>query len=256
MKFHKVIKDTWHIFCRSLLLVSRDPARPITALFQPLCFLFLFAPLLESLIKASNLGSANYLNLFTPGLLVMVGMYSTAFSGFGLIADIRAGVIERMRVTPISRTALLLGRSLKDTLILLLQSIFLILLTLLLGLKASIIGIILTLILISFVGLLISSFSYIIALAMKNEHILAPVIMFFLLPLQLLSGILLPLSLAPQWIQKAALFNPLAYVVNAARQLFNGNFNNADVYTAFGIMIILSILSIYLTSKSFKKSTL
>ena len=58
--------------------------------------------------------NAEAYRIFVPGLLVMLALFGVVFSGFGLIAELRAGVIERNRVTPVSRVALLLGRSLRD----------------------------------------------------------------------------------------------------------------------------------------------
>ena len=102
------------------------------------------------------------------------------------------------------------------------------------------------------VGLMSSSFSYTIALLTKNEYMLAPIINLFIIPLQLNSGITLPLSLAPSWINKIAALNPLAYAVSGARELFNGNILNNTVLTSFVILTVMACLSVYLASKTFK----
>src|SRR5258708_33230568 len=65
-------------------------------------------------------------NVFVPGLLIQLGLFGATGVGFGLIAELRAGVIERFRVTPVSRLALLLGRALRDILTLVIQSVLLI----------------------------------------------------------------------------------------------------------------------------------
>jgi len=208
--------------------------------------------MLDSLTKVPGFPPGGSLNVFTPGLLIMMAIYSSAFVGFGLIGDMRNGVINRMRVTPASRLALLLGRSLTDMFILLMQSLILITIATLFGLKLNIPGIILSLLLVMLVGLMISSFSYTIALLTKNEFMLAPTINLFLIPLQLNSGITLPLSLAPAWINKIALFNPLAYAVSAARELFNGNFYNSTVITGFAVLAVMACLSVYFASRTFK----
>ena len=66
--------------------------------------------------------------MFVPGLLIQLGLFGASGVGFGLIAELRAGVIERFRVTPVSRFALLLGRALRDILTLVVQSLILLLL--------------------------------------------------------------------------------------------------------------------------------
>lgn len=252
MKIFKFFHDTLLIFNRTVLTILRNPLRLIIfGLFQPICFLFLFAPLLDSLVKVPGFPPGGALGVFVPGLLILMSIYSSAFVGFGLISDIRNGVINRMRVTPASRLALLLGRSLTDTFILLMQSIILLFIASLIGLKLYIPGVLLSLILVMLVGIMISSFSYTIAMLTKNEFMLAPIINLFLIPLQLNSGITLPLSLAPEWIQRIALFNPLAYAVTGARELFNGNLLSSAVIISFIIMIIMACLAVYLASRTF-----
>jgi ABC-2 family transporter len=72
-----------------------------------------------------------------PALLVQLTLFGTAFVGFALIAEYRSGVIERMRVTPVSRAALLLGRSLRDVMVLTIQGALLIALAVPFGLPAA-----------------------------------------------------------------------------------------------------------------------
>ena len=80
-----------------------------------------------------------------PGILVQLGIFGALFVGFGLIAEYRAGVIESQRVTPASRTALLLGRVLRDVVVLLVQGTLLVLVSIPLGLRAPVLGVVLTL---------------------------------------------------------------------------------------------------------------
>src|SRR5688500_761404 len=130
----KHLRDTWLLFERSVRETLRNPVWVVVGLAQPIFFLVLFAPLLKSVDEVSAFPSGGALNVFTPGLLVQLGLFSTAFVGFGLIAELRAGVVERLRVTPVSRLALLLGRSLRDVAILLIQSLLLVVLAIPFGL--------------------------------------------------------------------------------------------------------------------------
>ena len=109
----QLVRDTWLIFHRSLWLTIRQPVWIVFGMMLPLLYLFLFGPLLEGATQAANTGT-NAFNWFIPGLLIQIAIFGTAFGGFGLIAEMRSGVLERMRVTPMSRTAMLLGRSLRE----------------------------------------------------------------------------------------------------------------------------------------------
>jgi ABC-2 type transport system permease protein len=248
----KVLRDTWLIFKRSLLITLRNPVFVIVGLFQPICFLVLFAPLLKSLASIPHFLIGNPMTMFIPGLVIMMGMYGTSYAGFSLITDLRQGIIERLWVSPVSRIALVLGKSLRDVVILLGQSIFLILLSFFFDLEANIVGILVTLGLVALIGLTLSSASYILALLLKEEKALAATINFFILPLQLLSGITLPLTLAPQWIKTTAHYNPLYHTVEGARALFAGNFTHEAVLVSFILMSLLSIASTYALVRTYK----
>lgn len=249
-----LIRDTWLIFVRSLQITLRNPVWIIFGLFQPLCFFLLFAPLLDKLVGNPSFGPGSSLVVFTPGLLIMTAMYEAAFVGFGLIDDIRSGVIERFRVTPINRVALLLGRALRDVFILIIHSIFLIILAWLFGLSAPLLGIFLSLGLVVLTGFSISILSYSAAMILKNEDGLAPAINFFILPAQLLAGVTLPLTFAPGWLQWIAFFNPLSHAVLAARALFHGSYTDITVFQGFSIMTFVTIVAFYWSANLFKKS--
>ena len=72
--FVRTLRDTWLIYRRSLILTLRQPVWVAMGLFQPVLYLFLFAPLLEGAAMATG-PSASALNWFVPGLLIL-----TAFS--------------------------------------------------------------------------------------------------------------------------------------------------------------------------------
>src|ERR1700730_8599789 len=71
----KLLYDTRLIFLRSLQITLRNPVWIVFGLFQPLCFLLLFAPLLEKIAGNPAFGSSNSLTVFTPGLLIMIALY-------------------------------------------------------------------------------------------------------------------------------------------------------------------------------------
>src|SRR4051794_41948687 len=89
-------------------LSLRNPVWVVIGLVQPVLYLALFGPLLKQVVQSTpGLPPGDAWQIFVPGLLVQLGIFGAAFVGFGLIAEWRAGVIERMRVTPAHRTALL-----------------------------------------------------------------------------------------------------------------------------------------------------
>jgi ABC-2 type transport system permease protein len=94
------ITDTRVVFSRSLRLSLRNPVWVIIGITQPLLYLLLFGPLLKKISGLHGFPHGNSWQVFVPGLLVQLGIFGALFVGFGLIGEVRDGVIERMRVTP------------------------------------------------------------------------------------------------------------------------------------------------------------
>jgi ABC-2 type transport system permease protein len=164
------------------------------------------------------------------------------------------GVIERLRVTPVSRVALLFGRALRDMLSIVLQSLILILIALPFGLSINPLGIVVVLLLIGLIGLLTASIGYAVALAVKSEDSYAPIVFTATLPILLLSGVLLPMSIAPQWLQDIAAVNPLLYAVDAARHIFLGNIGDPSVLKGVVILVVLSGVAVVIGARQFGRA--
>jgi len=250
----KPLRDTWLIYQRSLMLTLRNPIWVFVGLTQPIAFLLLFGPLLKGIAVAGGGSGDNAYNLFVPGLLVQLALFGTMFVGFGLIAELRAGVVERMRVTPISRGSMLLGRTLRDITVLVVQAFLLIALSIPFGLTIDPASLVVVLVLVALIGLALAPISYALGLALKTEDALAPLLNFVSLPLLLLSGILLPMALAPGWLQSIASLNPLSHAVDAARALFNGQFTDPVVVTGVALMGVLAVLAVWVGSRAFGRA--
>jgi ABC-2 type transport system permease protein len=221
---HTLMRDTGTVFWRAMRLSLRNPAWLVIMMMQPILYIVLFGPLLEPL--SGQLGAGNAYQIFVPGILVQLGIFGSLFVGFGLIAEYRAGVIESQRVTPASRTALLLGRVLRDVLVLL----------------APLAGIVLTLAVVALLGAAFASVSYALALTLKSEDAFAPLLNAFVLPVLLLSGILLPMTLAPGWLQVVSDINPLKHVVEGAREFFLGDYGSTTAWLGAGLTVALAVL--------------
>ncbi|HXC78983.1 MAG TPA: ABC transporter permease [Candidatus Acidoferrum sp.] len=250
----KILRDTWLVFGRYWGLFIHNPVWVAIGVVQPLLYLILFAPLLSSIAKTPGFPSGGAYNVFVPGLLVQLGMFGAAGVGFSLIAELRMGVIERLRVTPVSRVSLLLGRALRDVLSIVIQSLILIVLALPFGLSINPIGVVVVLALIALIGLLTASIAYAAALWLRSEDSYAPLIFTSSLPILLLSGVLLPLGLAPHWLRSIAAVNPLSYAVDAARAIFLGNLDDPSVVRGVALMAVLAILAIFLGARAFGRA--
>ncbi|MEU4772236.1 ABC transporter permease [Micromonospora sp. NPDC023644] len=248
----KLARDTWLIFQRQLQLLLRNPVWVFVGVFQPVMYLLLFAPLLKPALNAPT--QAEAYKIFVPGLLVLLAIFGGLFQGFGLIAELRAGVIERSRVTPVSRLALLLGRSLRDVVSLIVQAVIITLLALLFDLRVSLVDLLLAYLMLALIALMTSAVSYGIALKVKSEDALAPLMNTVAQPVLLLSGILLPLTFAPGWLQGIAEWNPFSWAVDGTRALFAGDLGDDKVWQGLGIIAILAAAGVVWAARQFARS--
>jgi ABC-2 type transport system permease protein len=249
----KTIRETWLIFRRSVILTLRQPTWLVFGIMYPVLYLVLFGPLLDGAVSQAGAGVSAY-NWFVPGLLVQVALFGSAFVGFGLIAELRYGVVERMRVTPMSRTAMLLGRSLRDVALLLLQALIMVGLAIPFGLNLDPIGLAVALGVLALVGLVMAPLSYAAGLVLKSEDAFAPLVQGVVMPLLLLSGILLPMALAPDWLRFLSSINPLTHAVDAVRALFNGDWGNPEVAIGVTITAVLAAVAVWIASRSFSRA--
>ncbi|MGW5020629.1 ABC transporter permease [Streptomyces cacaoi] len=216
---------------------------------QPLMFLVFFGPLLHDLPLG---GDGDSWQTLVPGLLVQLGLFSSAFAGFGIMLEKHHGVIERVRVTPASRTALLLGRLVRDVLQLLFQSALIVLAGLALGLRAPLAGVLLGFVLVAVLAVALASLSYALAMRVSTPQEFAPVVNTVNLPAMLLSGILLPMALAPGWLDVLSHFVPFRYLVDAVREVFAGHYATGAVGLGALVTTGLALVSLALGTRVFR----
>ena len=234
-----MLRDTYLIAKHELLVTARNPFWIFFGLFQPIVYLLLFAPFLKGVASAPGFPGEDSIQFFAPGLLIMNAMFNAGFAGFGIIEKMRSGFLERLRVTPINRFALVLGFVLVSTIEILLQSVLLVAVSLLFGLEVTVLGLALLVVLLVLVATAMASASFALALIVKDEGILAGVTNFFTLPLLLLSGVLLPIAFAPALIRALAALDPFRYAADAARDLIVGG-GGASIATALPLFVVLA----------------
>jgi len=247
------VRDTLTVFRRALRISVRNPVWSVMGLLQPVLYLALFGPLLEPLAPA--LGAANAYQLFVPGLLVQLGMFGALFVGFGLISEWRDGVIEAERVSPAPRSALVLGRVLRDVLVVLVQGVVLVAVAFLFGLEAPFWGLVLGVLTAALLAAAFASLSYAVALVLKSEDALAPLMNGIALPLLLLSGILLPITAAsaPTWLNHVSDVNPIKHVVSGIRAQFAGDIGSTTATWGYAITLALVAVGLWLGARTFRR---
>jgi ABC-2 type transport system permease protein len=250
----KTLTETSVIFVRQMTLLIRTPVWVFFGLTQPILYLALFGPLLKQ-VRGGGLGGSASWSVFVPGLLLQLAIFGAGFAGFGIIQEMREGVLDRQRVTPASRLALLLGRTLSNVATIGVQGVLLVVVAIPFGLRPSWPGVVITVVLVCVLALGISAASYSMGILLKDEDAFAPFIQGVSLPLLLLSGVLLPMSLAPTWLHDLSKANPLTYLVDASRALFSGSLGTATVVGGALVTIALTGLLAWWGTRTFQRSS-
>ncbi|GAA4473246.1 ABC transporter permease [Phytohabitans houttuyneae] len=251
----KLARDTWLVFQAQMSLMLRSRTWLIFGLAQPITYLVLFAPMLKPAL--ASMGADSYgdaYRVYVPGLLVVMCLYGGLFTGFGLLAELRAGIIERARVTPVSRSALLLGRALRDVASLLVQALIITAIAVPFGLSVGVLDLLLAYLLLCVIALMTTSVSYAVTLIVRKEGALGPVMNTVAQPVALLAGVLLPVALAPAWIQAIADWNPFYWVTNGMRSLFEGNTGDTAIWQGLVGVTVLATVAIAWSTRLFTRT--
>src|SRR4051812_49179818 len=231
----------------------RNPAWVFIGVMQPVLYLVLFGPLLKPIVDTFPGGSDNAYTFLVPGLLVQLGMFGAFFAGFGLIGEWREGVIEAERVTPANRTALLVGRLTRDVVQLFVQALILVLLGTAMGMRASVPGVAAGIVLTLLVGGACAAASNALALTTKSEDVMAPVINMVMMPILLLSGILLPMTIGPKWLETASGFMPIRHIVDGVRDSFGGDYASSGLVWGTVWALVLFALAVWWGTATFRR---
>ena len=185
----------------------------------------------------------------------MIALFGTSATGSNLLYEMQTGSHERTLVAPIARSALLVGRALKEMVPIIVQATVIALVTVPFGFRANVAGMLVSLVLLAIFGMGFGALSYALALASRaKDWMFWAVQQALIFPLMILSGMLLPIEEGPEWMQVAAAINPISHVVSATRALFAGDFGNPAVLAGFIAATVLAVVGLGVGITAMKKS--
>ncbi|MFD9882398.1 ABC transporter permease [Streptomyces alboflavus] len=243
------LSDTALVFGRYARQTLRSKFQMLFGVLTPLLYLLFFGPLLTDLPLGSRGDSWQVL---VPGLLLQLGLFGATFSGFAIIIEKQFGVVERMRVTPVSRLALLLGRVLRDAALFVFQAVLLVLAALVMGLRAPLAGVLIGFAFVGVLTLSLASLSYALALKVSKPHEFGPVVNAVSMPSMLLSGLMLPMALAPGWLDVLSHFMPFRYLVDAVRAAYVGDYASHALLYGVVTAAAFAALSVIVGTRVFR----
>lgn len=230
---------------RSLKKLLRTPVLLFFSLAMPLIWLIMFSQTFGSVFASATdvLGRPlpyDYVAVLLPGIAVMTAIQSASQAGFGMVADLESGFMDKFFVAPIRRSSVLVGKLVADGIRMLAQA------GIILGVAAILtvfgwripfatgaLGAVLIMILSAAFGVAFAGLSNTVALRTRNTETTMMVSFSLTFPLLFLSTAMLPKALLPSWVQTFSMVNPVSYVADAARSLILTGYDGTAILNAF-----------------------
>lgn len=239
------------LWLRQLKRYFRSRARIIGSLGQPLLFLlalgFGFGPIYQ---KA---GGGNYIQFIAPGIIAMGILFTAIFSGIEIIWDRQFGFLKETLVAPVSRTNIMIGRTLGGATVATLQGIIVFALALLTGFRpTNIVFLPLAFLFMFLIAVLFTAIGTAIASLLDDMQGFQLIMNFVVMPIFFLSGALFPLQGLPSAISIVASLDPLTYGVDGMRGALL-NASHFGMHADFWILSLSVTLMVIIGSHLFSK---
>jgi ABC-2 type transport system permease protein len=258
----RTLNDIFIITRRQLLLLTRVPEVLIFSTIQPVMFVLLFRYVFGGSIDTGQPGG--YVQLLMPGIFVQTVAFTLAGTASGLAEDMKKGLIDRFRSLPISQSALVIGRTLGD-------SLLNIVVLAVMGIAGYIVGwrptggllnVALGFLFLLLFGYALSWVGVLVGLSAKDARVVQNVSFIVTFPLTFLSNAFAPTTGMPRVLQYFAEWNPVSTMVAACRELFGlenqfgataGSFPSENpLITSLFYMVVIMVIFIPLSVRKYR----
>ena len=255
----KGITDGGIITWRNLLTIRRNPEWLMAATLQPIMFVLLFAYVFGDAIGGEAGGGA-YREFLIAGIFAQTVAFNSAFTVVGFANDLQKGIIDRFRSLPMSRLAVVLGRTTSDLVVSVVALIVMSLCGLIVGwrIRGSFLDAVLGYLVMLMFAWALSWVGALIGLMARSVEVAQSAGLIWLFPLSFVSSAFVPTDKLPGVLKAIADWNPFTAVINATRDLFGNRFGNpptgwpadhAALYTVVCCLVIIGIFAPLATAR-------
>ena len=252
-RFYWLISDIWELTKRNLIRYKRSPRLIVFSTIQPIMFVILFASVFGGAIKIPG---RNYIDFLIPAIIVQTVLFGANQTAVGLAEDMQRGLIDRFRSLPISRAAVLVGRTLADSL----RNVFTILIMIGVGylldfriqtsIGETMVGIIVALLF----GFSMMWIMATVGLLLQDAETVQVAGFIFTFPLTFASSAFAPVDTMPKWLSTFAEVSPVTLTINTMRGLFiTGDY--PDLWKTFAWCIGILVIFIPLAVQTYRRRT-
>jgi ABC-2 type transport system permease protein len=184
---------------------------------------------------------------------MMTALFSATWAGTVYIEDMRVGIMDRLLASPVSRGAMMNGTLAYQSVVTVLQSLAVFAIGFAAGARYDDVwsGLALTLLAAVLLTVFFAAVSNATALLVRQQEALIGISQLVSLPLAFLSSAVMDLSLAPQWIQDVARYNPLNWAVEASRSALSSTPDWGVIWSRLGALAVIAVLMAWVAGRAF-----
>lgn len=204
------------VMARELIRFRQDKIRIVSALVQPVLFIFVLGTALSS-VTGRSMPGLSFRTFMFPGVLATSVLFTAVFSAMSIVWDREFGFLREMLVAPVRRGSILVGKALGGALVATLQGVLVLALAGFVGVPYDPAMILVLLVEIFLLSFTLCAMGLVIAARIQQMQTLMGIMQMILLPLSFLSGALYPINNLPRWLHALVMLNPVTYAVHPVR---------------------------------------
>ncbi|MGH8873831.1 MAG: ABC transporter permease [Acidimicrobiia bacterium] len=249
------VREARILWGRNMRKLVRVPMLLFFSLFQPLLFLLLFSQVFSRLADLPGFLYDNYLQFRVPTIVGLTALNSAFQSGMGMVTDIEDGLLDKFLIAPIRRSSILLGKVTADATRMALQALLILGVSYLMGARVAsgLAGVAAMIVIAVSFGIAWTGISNVIALRTRNAELTMLMGILITFPVLFLSTGFMPAGLLPDWLDVAAKFNPITYLVDALRALVNTGWDWTAISQAMAVTVGLALVTLTAATRAFRK---
>jgi ABC-2 type transport system permease protein len=229
------------LWLRQLKRYVRSKSRIVGSLGQPILFLLALGYGLGPVFEKA--GQGNYVNFMAPGVIAMSVLFMAVFGGIEIIWDRQFGFLKETMVAPVSRTSIMIGRTLGGATVALIQGVLIFVITVIAGFRPeSVATLPMAFLIMALIAVLFTALGTAIACTLEDMQAFPIIMNFLVMPLFFLSGALFPLNDLPGPIAVITRLDPLSYGVDALRGALIGTMEFGYATDIAVIAIVSAVL--------------
>jgi ABC-2 type transport system permease protein len=260
----RAARDSWVVARRNLIKIKRVPEILVFVLISPVIFVLLFAYVFGGAIEVP--GDVDYKEFLVPGIFVQTVVFGATFTGAGLAEDMQKGIIDRFRSLPMSRSAVLVGRTTSDVVYNVISVVIMSLTGLVVGwrVRDGVLKAILALLLLLVFAYSVSWIMAYVGLLVPSVEVINNASFIVIFPLTFVSNAFVPTESFDGVLRTFVEWNPVSTATQACRELFGNTagveppdswaMQNPGLYTLLVSVVIVAVFA-PLATRQYRLST-